>query len=172
MFQLKSKPIVGISSCLLGENVRYDAGNKLDKSLVKEMRRYFTLLSICPEKESGMTVPREPMDLFSVNGVNRMITLKSHRDVTSSVTEWIEGRLQELSKVNLCGFIFKSKSPSCALYSTRVHLGSELHTNGRGLFARAFVERFPHLPVEEERFLQSDLQRKDFLEKIFSICLY
>ena len=134
------------------------------------MSKHVTLLSLCPEMESGMTVPREPMDLFCVDGVYRMITLKSHCDVTSTVTEWIEDRLQELSKVGLCGFVFKAKSPSCALNSTRVHSGSEIYSNGRGLFAEAFVERFPLLPVEEEGRLQSDVCRNDFLEKVFRVC--
>ncbi len=166
---MKSKPIIGISSCLLGENVRYDGESKLDKSLVEEMGSHFHLLSICPEKESGMAVPREPMDLFCVNGVSRMITLKSHTDVTSVVTRWIEDRLMKLSRVPICGFIFKAKSPSCALYSAKVHSGSELRTNGRGLFAQAFVERFPLLPVEEEGLLQSASPRKDFLDRVFKI---
>ncbi len=166
---MKSKPIIGISSCLLGENVRYDGESKLDKCLVEEMGSHFKLLSICPEMESGMAVPREPMDLFCVNGVNRMITLESHTDVTVFVTRWIEDRLVELSRVPLCGFVFKAKSPSCALYSTKVHSGSEFRTDGRGLFAQAFVEKFPLLPVEEDGRLQNAYLKKDFLDRVFKV---
>ena len=166
---MSSKPLVGISSCLLGENVRFDGELKLDTYLKNEMSRAVSFLGICPETGSGMTVPREPMDLFEIDGSIRMITLGSHKDMTGIVSRWIEEKLIELSELKLCGFVFKARSPSCAVDSAVIRRGSGLDENGQGLFAKAFIDRFPMLPVEEEGRLQNTDQRNDFLEKVLLI---
>lgn len=163
------KPFVGISSCLLGENVRYDGRVKLDCFLKNEMSKTVAFLPVCPETESGMSVPREPMDLFEVNGCIRLLRLESYQDMTSQVAEWIEEKLLELSKLNLSGFVFKARSPSCAVCSAVIHRETGVDNDGQGLFSKAFIERYPLLPVEEEEHLQDPVQRSRFLEKIFKI---
>jgi uncharacterized protein YbbK (DUF523 family) len=163
------KPLVGISSCLLGENVRYNGEIRLNKTLVNELGKVVSFVSVCPEVESGMSVPREPMDLFVANGVIRMITLESRRDMTELVTTWAAEKLNRLSELNLCGFILKARSPSCAISSARVHSEQQLKSNGAGLFASALKQRFPELPVEEEEGLKTVAQRERFLQRVFRL---
>lgn len=163
---MKKKPLVGVSSCLLGEHVRYNGEIKLNPAVKYEMGKMVTFLPVCPETESGMSVPREPMDLFIVNGIIRMIALDSKTDKTEMVTKWIERKLEELSELKLCGFVFKARSPSCAICSAKVHRESEVTKDGTGLFTQAFKKRFPLLPVEEEENLQYEPQRNGFFEKV------
>lgn len=170
MNNMRKKPLVGVSSCLLGEHVRYDGEIKLDPRVKYEIGREVTFLPVCPENESGMPVPREPMDLFEVDGCIRMITLESKSDKTEIITEWIEKKLDELSEAKLCGFVFKTGSPSCAVCSAEIHREFGMDTDGTGLFAKAFIERFPLLPVEEEGRLQDEVQRAGFLRKVFLTC--
>ena len=166
---MQGKPLVGISSCLLGENVRYNGEVKLNPAVKYELGDRISFFPVCPETESGMPVPREPMDLFVVNGVVRMITLESQKDKTEVVSDWIESKLNELSVLKLCGFVFKARSPSCAINSAKIHIDSSFDSNGEGLFAKAFMERFPLLPVEEEGRLQNAAERDKFLKKVFLI---
>ncbi|MCD4708280.1 MAG: DUF523 domain-containing protein [Candidatus Sabulitectum sp.] len=168
---MDTKPLVGISSCLLGENVRYDGGNKLNTRLRDEMGRTVDFLPLCAEAESGMTIPREPMDLFYESGAVCLITLETGLDMTGSITGWIESKLIDLAVLSICGFIFKAKSPSCALFSARVYRKSGMYPHGRGLFAGAFTERFPLIPVVEDVELLDGTQRSDFLEKVFAMKL-
>ncbi|MCK5131208.1 MAG: DUF523 domain-containing protein, partial [Candidatus Sabulitectum sp.] len=167
---MRKKPLVGVCSCLLGEHVRYDGEIKLDPRVKYEIGREVTFLPVCPENESGMPVPREPMDLFEVDGCIRMITLESKSDKTDIITEWMEKKLDTLSLLNLCGFVFKARSPSCALCSANVHRESGTIMDGTGLFAEALMKRFPSLPVEEEGSLQDEVQRTRFLEKVLLTC--
>lgn len=166
---MQGKPLVGISSCLLGENVRYNGEVKLNPAVKYELGERVSFFPVCPEAESGMQVPREPMDLFEVNSVVRIIALESQKDKTEIVSEWIESKLKELSVLNLCGFVFKARSPSCAINSAKIHIDSRIDPNGEGLFAKAFMEIFPLLPVAEEGRLQSEAERDRFLEKVFLI---
>jgi uncharacterized protein YbbK (DUF523 family) len=164
-----TKPLVGVSSCLLGENVRYNGETKLNRTVRDELGKSVKFVCVCPEVESGMSVPREPMDLFVVNGVDRMITLESRTDVTELAANWASEKLNRLAELNLCGFILKSRSPSCAVNSAKVHNGKQLKSNGAGLFASALTERFPLLPVEEEEGLKTAVQRERFLQRVFRL---
>ncbi len=166
---MQSKPLVGISSCLLGENVRYNGKIKLDPTVKFELGKTVSFIPVCPETESGMPVPREPMDLFQTGGSIRMITLESRIDMTGVMEEWIKKKLDELSEIKICGFVFKARSPSCAMNSALLHAEFSLERNGEGLFAKAFIERFPSLPVEEGEKLHDPVRRDSFLKKVFSI---
>ncbi len=163
------KPLVGISSCLLGENVRYNGEIKLNSVLKDELGEIVSFVSVCPEVESGMSVPREPMDLFVVNGNTRMVTLESGKDMTQLVATWAVEKLNRLSELNLCGFILKARSPSCAVNSAKVHSELQLRTDGAGLFASALREKFPNLPVVEEEGLKTAAQRERFIQRVFNL---
>lgn len=166
---MQSKPLVGVSSCLLGENVRYNSKIKLNSIVKFELGKAVSFIPVCPETESGMPVPREPMDLFQTDCSIRMIALESRRDMTGIMEEWIEKKLCELSELEMCGFVFKARSPSCAMNSALLHVESRLERNGEGLFAKAFIERFPSLPVEEGEKLHDPARRASFLEKVYNI---
>jgi len=161
-------PRVGISQCLLGDNVRYDGGHKLDSVLIETLGRYVEWVPVCPEVEVGLGTPREPMQLVGDRHAPRLITINTRMDHTEAMNRFARQRVRELEALNLSGFVFKSASPSCGirevpLFNTQ---GIETH-DGVGLFARAFMEHFPLIPVEDEDRLHDPQVLKDFLERVF-----
>ena len=163
----KNKPLVGISACLLGEAVRYDGGSKLDRYLRDVLGNCVEYMSICPEAESGMGIPRPAMHLFDNGNDIRLLTTRSQEDLTDKMQSWIHGRLMELNKFQLCGYIFKSRSPSCGLMKVKVYRESRVTRDGTGLFARELAETYPMLPVEEEGRLNDARLRENFIERLF-----
>ncbi|HSO21050.1 MAG TPA: DUF523 domain-containing protein, partial [Desulfosarcina sp.] len=142
---------IGVSTCLLGENVRYDGGHKHDPYITQTLGRFFAFVPVCPEAECGLGIPREAMRLVGDVDDPRLVTNKSGIDRTDQMKAWIGGRLDQLARENLCGFIFKKGSPSSGLYRVKVYnRGGQPVNSGRGLFAAAFTSRFPRIPVEEE----------------------
>jgi uncharacterized protein YbbK (DUF523 family)/uncharacterized protein YbgA (DUF1722 family) len=161
---------VGISSCLLGEQVRWDGGHKLDRILTDTMGRSVYYCPICPEKESGFGVPREPFHLVGDPRAPRLITSRTKQDHTERMLRWVRKMVRELETKNLYGFIFKSKSPSCGMERVRVYgvkeKGASTST-GQGLFARAFMEHFPLIPVEDDGHLHAPQHSANFIERCF-----
>lgn len=165
-----SKVRLGISSCLLGENVRYDGGHKLDRYLRDTLGACVEYVPVCPEVECGLGVPRESMHLEGDPGRPRLVTTRTRRDLTDRMEAWANRRTAELEKEGLCGFVFKSRSPSSGMERVNVFPegGGQAVKKGSGIFARIFMERFPHLPVEEEGRLQDPVLRENFIERIFA----
>lgn len=161
---------LGISSCLLGEKVRYDGGHKLDTYLRDTLGRWVEYMPVCPEAECGMGVPREPMILAGDTANPRLITRRTGEDKTETMLAWAKGKLHALDAQKLCGFIFKSKSPSSGMERVRVYNAKGSYTkNGVGLFANAFMHRFPSVPAEEEGRLHDPELRENFIERIFTL---
>ncbi len=167
----KPSPIrVGISSCLLGQEVRYDGGHKRDPYLVEAFGRHVEWVPVCPELEMGLGVPREPIHLVAdrEEGV-RLKGVKSGTDHTEAMRRYAKRRLDALARLDLDGYVFKKDSPSCGLWRVKVwNAAGTPARNGRGLFAAALVERFPHLPVEEEGRLSDARLRENFIERVFA----
>lgn len=162
------KPVIGISKCLLGENVRYDGGHKLNKYLRDQLGAYVTYVPICPEADCGMGIPREALRLVNMEGKIRLVTRETHTDKTAQMQKWIDKILRELSEQNLCGFIFKARSPSSGLFDVKIYNpDGSISGKGSGIFAKAFTERFPLIPVEEEERLNDDSLRENFIERVF-----
>lgn len=161
---------LGISRCLLGDKVRYDGQHKLDPFLVNTLGPYVEYVPVCPEVECGFGVPREAMRLVGDPAAPRLVTIKTGRDLTEPMLAWARRRVAELEGENLRGFIFKSRSPSSGMERVKVY-GEHGAVVGRapGLFARAFMERFPLLPAEEEGRLQDPALRENFIERIFTL---
>lgn len=160
---------LGISSCLLGELVRYDGGHKRDRFLVDTLGPYVEWVPVCPEMEVGMGVPRESIRLERNAGAVRLVALKSQQDHTDAMGKWARKRLTELAKEDLCGYILKSRSPTCGMERVAVYDESEVPSKeGVGAFARPLLERFPDLPVEEEGRLHDPKLRENFIERIFA----
>ena len=160
---------IGISTCLLGEKVRYDGGHKLDRFLRDTLGQYVEYIPVCPETECGLPIPREAMHLVGDLSNPRLVTIKSGTDYTERMKLWGRDRLKDLADLNLCGYIFKSRSPSSGMerikiYNEKGHLSS---SNGVGIWARMVMERFPLLPVEDEGRLHDPLLREKFIERIF-----
>ena len=161
---------LGISSCLLGANVRYDGGNTMDRFLKDTLGAYVEYVPVCPEMECGLGVPRESMYLEGEPESPQLFTSISKRDRTDLLADWSHKRVVELEAENLCGFIFKSNSPSCGLKQVQVfnEKGMAVKT-GTGLFARIFTEHFPLLPVDDERRLHVPILREKYIEVIFAL---
>jgi len=159
---------IGISSCLLGEKVRYDAGHKLDRYITDTLGQYFEWVPICPEVEYGLPVPREPMRLVGDPDSPRLITIRTGIDHTEGMLKWAEEKLKELEKEELCGFIFKSRSPSSGIGGVKVYTLSGMPSQrGIGLFGRAFMNKFPVIPVIDDGRLHDPGLRENFIERVF-----
>jgi uncharacterized protein YbgA (DUF1722 family)/uncharacterized protein YbbK (DUF523 family) len=164
------KITIGISSCLLGENVRYDGGHKHDRFLTDTLGKYVTYRPVCPEVECGLGVPRESMRLVGDPESPRLFTIRTRQDHTERMVHWARQRVAALEKENLCGFIFKSDSPSSGMERVKVYVeGGMPEKKGVGIFARIFMEHFPLIPVEEEGRLHDPLIRENFIERIFTL---
>jgi uncharacterized protein YbgA (DUF1722 family)/uncharacterized protein YbbK (DUF523 family) len=160
---------LGISSCLLGELVRYDGGHKRDRFLVDTLGPYVEWVPVCPELEVGMGVPRESILLEKNAATVRLVAIKSRQDHTVAMEKWSRKRLAELAKEDLCGYILKSRSPSCGMERVAVYDENGVPSKvGVGMFAEPMLERFPDLPVEEEGRLHDPKLRENFIERIFA----
>jgi uncharacterized protein YbgA (DUF1722 family)/uncharacterized protein YbbK (DUF523 family) len=160
---------VGISSCLLGEEVRYDGGHQKDAYITGVLARYFTWVPVCPEMEVGMGVPREPIRLVGDAAAPRLMGVTSGTDHTRRMNEFARRRVDELRRRELSGYILKRASPSCGLERVKVHAGDGPPARtGTGLFARALTAALPLLPVEEEGRLNDAHPRDNFITRVFA----
>ena len=161
---------LGISSCLLGQPVRFDGQHKLDNFLRDTLGEYVEYVPVCPEVEVGLGTPREAMHLFGDPEDPQLLTVKTNIDLTDRMKAWARKRVEELEAENLCGYIFKSNSPSSGMERVKVYNAKGVPSkNGVGLFAAAFMAHFPLLPVEEEGRLHDPDLRENFIERIFTL---
>ena len=164
---------VGISACLLGEEVRFDGGHKRDHFLADVLAPYVEWVSICPEVEMGLGTPRETLRLVrpaSGSPGLRMMTTRTGVDHTDGMNAWARRRLEDLAREeDLCGYILKKGSPSCGMERVKTFSpAGRPERNGRGLYADALMRRLPNLPVEEEGRLADPRLRENFIERIFA----
>ena len=161
---------IGVSSCLIGEKVRWNGDHKQDRYVREILSRYFEYIPVCPEVEVGMGVPRETVALYGDPEKPSMISKKTQTDWTKPMEKYIKSRINTLSADDLCGYIFKSKSPSCGM--SRVPLYSEFGSHkvkhGPGMFANAFINSFPLVPTEDEGRLNDPRIRENFIVRVFS----
>lgn len=159
---------LGISSCLLGNPVRYDGGHKLDHFLTDTLGAYVDWIPVCPEVECGLLVPREAMHLVGDAGAPRLVTIRTGVDHTRRMRQWAKKKVTALAAEDLCGFVFKSRSPSSGMRGVKIYSpeGMQIST-GAGIFAKAFQDRFPLLPVEDEGRLHDPGLRENFIERVF-----
>jgi len=167
---MDSKIKIGVSSCLLGEKVRWNGDHKQNHFVREILANYFEYISICPEMEVGMGVPRETVALYGNLEKSRMISRKTQTDWTKPMKKYIKVRINSLTREDLCGFIFKSKSPSCGLSRVPVYseFGSHSVRHGSGMFAQEFTNKFPLIPTEDEGRLNDSRIRENFIVKVFS----
>jgi uncharacterized protein YbbK (DUF523 family) len=169
-FRMSAKIRLGISSCLLGNAVRYDGGHKLDLFITETLGRYVEYVPVCPEVECGMPIPRESMRLQGDPEFPRLVTTRTGIDMTDQMSGWAKRRVAELEKEGLTGFIFKSDSPSSGMKQVKVYNEIGMASRkGVGPFARAFMEHFPLLPVEEDERLHDPALREKFIERVFAL---
>lgn len=167
------RPRVGISRCLLGDDVRYDGGHKRDALLLEALGPHVEWVSVCPEVEVGLGVPREPIHLVAasdgvVSGQHRvrLVGVDSGRDWTAAMDRWRRHRMRELVEAGLAGYVLKQDSPSCGLNGVRIESRDGIMRAGRGLFAQALLDAMPDLPIEEEGRLHDPRMCDEFLERV------
>ena len=160
---------VGVSACLLGQEVRYDGGHKRDPLLTDVLARFVQWVPVCPEEEAGFGTPREAMRLERQRGEVRLVTIRTRRDVTAQLATAADRRVKQLAKLDLDGYILKKDSPSCGLLHVKV-FGSRgaVSRTGRGLFAAALRRALPMLPVEDEGRLRDPRILERFLVRVFA----
>ena len=158
---------IGISQCLLGDHVRYDGGHKRDHLLADTLSRQVEWVPVCPEVEAGLGVPREPMRLEGTVASPRLVTITTNLDHTAAMHQFSARRLRELDRLELSGYVFKARSPSCGIGRVPLMNAQGVETSeGVGLFAQALIEHFPSLPIEDEDRLHDPQILKDFLQRV------
>ena len=157
---------LGISACLLGENVRYDGALKLNRCIIDTLGPHFSFLPVCPEVECGMPTPREAMRLEGDQADPRLIAINSRADKTLQMKDFSAVKVKNLEDEHLCGFILKERSPSCGLTTVPLHDGSGFERFTLGMFAREVTRCFPLMPLEEAERLENPDIRKDFIERV------
>jgi uncharacterized protein YbgA (DUF1722 family)/uncharacterized protein YbbK (DUF523 family) len=160
---------IGISSCLLGQQVRFDGGHKRNALVMGAFSRFMTFVPVCPEVEVGMPVPRPAIRLVRLGGEVRLVDPRHDLDHTAAMTRWAEARVRELEGLDLSGYLLKKGSPSCGMERVKVHAASGPGTrDGVGLFAQVLMARLPLLPVEEEGRLEDPALRESFVTRVFA----
>jgi len=164
-----AEPIrIGISSCLLGQKVRFDGGHKRDRYLTDVLGQWLTWVPVCPELEIGLGIPRPTIRLESAQPEPRLVEPKRGLDLTDKMQSYAEEKVGELQELELDGFILKKGSPSCGMERVRIYgRGGVPIRNGVGVFARVLMRRLPNLPVEEEGRLNDSVLRERFIAHIF-----
>lgn len=164
---------IGVSACLLGAKVRFDGQHKRDAFLNDALAPFVTWVSVCPEVEVGMGIPRPPVRLVRGSaGRSLMLAKPDDADWTDRMEALSAKRAEALARDDLSGFVLKSKSPSCGMERVKLYDAPDAkgapERTGVGLFAAALMRRLPNLPVEEEgRLCDADL-RENFLERVFA----
>ncbi len=161
---------VGISSCLLGQTVRYDGGHKRDAWITQTLGQYFEFLPLCPEVGAGLGIPRPTMHLVRQNTKLRAVNIKDENiDNTDVIVNFGHQVAPQLTQ--LCGYILKKNSPSCGMERVKVYANNGEHRpperNGVGIFAAYLRQYFPLLPLEEEGRLCDPVLRENFIERVF-----
>jgi uncharacterized protein YbgA (DUF1722 family)/uncharacterized protein YbbK (DUF523 family) len=159
---------IGISSCLLGEKVRYDGGHKWDRYITDTLGQYFEWMPVCPEVEYGLPVPREAMHLVGDPEAPRLVAVRTGTDQTEGMLKWVKGKLKTIEQSDLRGFIFRSRSPSSGIGGVTVYTHSGMPgRKGTGLFGGAFIRSFPLIPVIDDGRLHDPKLRENFIERVF-----
>lgn len=160
---------IAISSCLLGESVRYNGGHKRSVFCADTLSLYFEYLPFCPEVAIGMGVPRESIRLVGDwDAPNAVGTKTESLDVTKALVGYADDVRDQIKDCR--GYIFMKDSPSCGLYSTKVYNSKMgLHPKKRsGLYAARIRESFPLIPMEESGRLNDPELRENFIARVFA----
>jgi uncharacterized protein YbgA (DUF1722 family)/uncharacterized protein YbbK (DUF523 family) len=160
---------VGISSCLLGEHVRFDGGHKYDRFINRRLADFLEFRPFCPEVAIGLGIPREPIRLVrTADGIRVRGVKNTTLDVTDRLVACGERAAREMD--DLCGYIFKARSPSCGMERVKTYHDTGLpgRSDGTGAYAQAVMLAHPNLPCEEEGRLNDPDLRDSFIERVFT----
>ncbi|MBU8932627.1 MAG: DUF523 domain-containing protein [candidate division Zixibacteria bacterium] len=165
----EDKIVIAVSACLLGHKVRYDGEHRRHEWIANRLAQRVKLLPICPELDAGLSVPREPIDLIGEIGNPRAIGRESETDLTDKLRQSASIRLQKKDIKHFSAFIFKDKSPSCAIRGEKIILKSgRIVRKGTGIFAAELMRRYPQLPVIHAIDLDDDHKRESFMTHVLA----
>lgn len=159
---------IGISACLLGEQVRFDGGHKQSRYCMDELSRVFFYRPVCPEVAIGMSTPRKTIRLVNYDGDVRLKATDDSFDVTDKMNEFSVKQSTAMDFIS--GYIVCAKSPSCGMERVKLYDGKTGYSEkaGVGLFAKTLMETFPLLPVEEDGRLHDLVLRENFITRVFA----
>lgn len=160
---------IGVSACLMGDTVRFDSGHKKNQFITSSLKDYFEFVKVCPEVGAGFSIPRPAMQLRKINQVVELVISKQpDQVVTQQLVSFGESIMPALD--DLDGFVFKKGSPSCGVFRVPVVINEKGHKdrNETGLFAKAFMEKYPLIPVEEEGRLNDAVLCENFFERVYA----
>ncbi len=168
MSDTKKKVRLLISSCLLGHKTRYDGNDNEDLFLKNVAGRYIEWIPICPEVEMGLPVPREPLRLVESGTGVSMVTRERGIDLTERINSFSLNKIEEINNFNICGAVFKSRSPSCGYTTTKIYnVKGNVIAKGNGLFVQNFIEKINLIPLEDDGRLRDDRLRENFFMRVF-----
>jgi uncharacterized protein YbgA (DUF1722 family)/uncharacterized protein YbbK (DUF523 family) len=157
---------VGISSCLLGQPVRYDGAHKHNSYITGTLAEFFEFHAFCPEVAIGMGVPRPTIQLVKVANQIRSVGVKNPDwDVTQELREYAQH--QKSVHAELCGYLLKKDSPSCGMERVKVYMNNQPQKIGQGIYAAEMMRNNPLLPVEEEGRLGDSKLRENFIQRVY-----
>lgn len=161
---------IGISSCVLGERVRFDSGHKISKFVTKELTPYFEFVPVCPEVGSGMPVPRPTIRLMSNEDRIALVETKDPtKEHTQAVVDYSKSKVIELERKQLCGYIVCAKSPTCGMERVKVYKKNSAENVGVGLYTNELMKAMPWLPVEEDGRLNDPVLKENFITRIYTL---
>ncbi|MGL6312337.1 YbgA family protein [Vibrio sp. WXL103] len=167
---LATKAKVGISSCVLGEKVRFDSGHKISNFVTKELSSYLEFISVCPEVGIGLSVPRPTIRLISNDERIALVETKDEtKDYTDLMIDFSNAQVDRLSRELLCGYIVCAKSPTCGMERVKVYKNKRADKEGVGMYTEILMQRMPWLPVEEDGRLNDPVLRENFISRIYSL---
>lgn len=159
---------IGVSACIAGEKVRWDGTDARDTYITDTLAKYVEFVPLCPEIACGMGIPREKIRQVDCGDEVRLIGYESGDDLTEKMTNWTDRVLPGLEDDGLCGFVLKSRSPSCALMQGKIFSTTgKAPRRGAGFFAELLMSHYPLLPVEASDRLQNPLLRENFIRRVF-----
>ncbi|AXY02755.1 DUF523 and DUF1722 domain-containing protein [Vibrio alfacsensis] len=167
---MESSIKVGISSCVMGQRVRFDSGHKISNFVTKELDGYFSFVPVCPEVGVGMTVPRPTIRLVSNEERIALVETKNpENDHTDKMLTYSENKVNELQREQLCGYIVCAKSPTCGMERVKVYSKNNAAKEGVGLYTKTLMENMPWLPVEEDGRLNDPVLKENFITRVYCL---
>ncbi|MDN3612088.1 YbgA family protein [Vibrio ostreicida] len=161
---------VGISSCVLGEKVRFDSGHKISKFVTKELAPYFEFVPVCPEVGMGMPVPRPTIRLVTdEERISLVETKDPTKEYTEQMMEYSRNKITELQQSELCGYIVCAKSPTCGMERVKVYRKGGPENIGVGLYTQELMTKMPWLPIEEDGRLNDPVLKENFITRIYTL---
>ncbi len=161
------KPVIAVSACLMGQNVRYDGGNKYNKLIEETLKPIAQLMTFCPEVAAGLGTPRPPVKLIiQETGERRAVGVNdSSLDFTNALVKVSNNYV--ILFANVDGIIFKARSPSCGLDDTNISEGESIFT-GSGIFSNIIATSCKHIKLIDEQKFSDPRLRKIFLDSLFT----